>query len=58
MAKGFRPGRMVTRAGLLVLAGVMALFGMEEWHRPSQPPFQATAIAISFLYAAFGPREK
>jgi hypothetical protein len=57
MAKGFRPGWTATRTGLLVLAGVMAVFGMEEWNRPSQPPFQGYgAIAISFLYAAFGPR--
>jgi hypothetical protein len=41
----------------LVLAGVMVLFGIEEWRRPSHPPFQGYgAIAISVLYATFGPR--
>lgn len=57
LSKGFRPGWAATQTALLVLAGVMVYLGVEEWMRPSHPPFEGRyALLSAALYAVLGPR--
>lgn len=57
MNRGVTPGAGVGTIGMVAIAAMFFIMGLEEWAHPKHPPFHGRgAFFWATLYAALGPR--